>query len=411
MRPRRTATFAVLLATSTLAFAAPGALAIEPRAGDNLVTELSWGLDRIDQRGADLDGRYVAASTGKGVTAYVVDSGIGPHEQLVGRVRPGFSAVDDGDGRADCAGHGTFVAGNLGGRTVGVAPGVTFVPVRVVGCQGNSDDPNVLEKATLDLVKGLDWIVEHHPKGEPAVANMSLTLGADDRIDAAVRRVVADGITVVVASGNDGIDSCTVSPGRMPEVISVNSIDRNGVRMKIGDLESNDGACSDIWAPGVDVLGPMPGTTDKYMPGSGTSMASPHVAGAAARLLEMDPTMTPAQVWQTMRDLASHAPVANAVAGSTDAILFLPQQSPPARVADPAFRRDDAGATISWQRPSTDGGARITDYVVRYRAAGSPWSRWVRTNATTMDVPASAAFVQVAARNAIGRGTVATLRG
>lgn len=382
-----------------------------PRAGSSLQTDLSWGLDRIDQRDIDLDGRYAMASTGKGVTAYIVDSGIqADTEQVRGRVRPGFSAVDDGDGRTDCNGHGTFVAGNLGGRTVGVAPGVTFVPVRVVGCQGSADEgTDLLAKAISDMVKGLDWIVQHHPEGEPAVVNISLTVGASAPIDAAVQRVIDAGIPVVVAAGNDGIDACTTSPSRVQNAITVNSMGRDGVRMDTGTLVSSFGTCSDIWAPGVDVLGPWPGQKERLMPGSGTSMASPHVAGAVARLLEMDPTLTPAQAWQTLSDLATPGSIVNAQPGDPHRILYLPPTSPPGRVGAPALTATADGVRLTWDPPSSDGGQAITSYVVRHRAVGSAWSPWVATEALRASVPATAAFVQVAARTDLGRGTVATL--
>lgn len=385
--------------------------ALEDRSGSALQTDLSWGLDRIDQRTLPLDGRYQAASTGKGVTAYIVDSGIAADtEQVRGRVRPGFSSVDAGDGREDCNGHGTFVAGNLGGRTVGVAPGVTFVPIRVVGCQGSAQDgSDLLAKAMADMVTGLDWIVAHHEAGQPGVVNISLTVGPNDAIDAAVQRVIDAGIPVVVAAGNDGIDACTTSPSRARNAITVNAMDRDGVRMQTGSLTSSYGACSDIWAPGVDVLGPWPGKQEALMPGSGTSMASPHVAGAVARLLEMDPTMTPAQVWQTLSDLATRGAIVNAQPGDPDRILSLPPSSPPGRVMHPAVRNRGGSAVVTWQPPSSDGGHPITAYLVRHRAVGSAWSPWTRTAQTRATVPGEAAFVQVAARSDLGRGTVATL--
>lgn len=385
---------------------------VESAADPHLRTELPWGLDRLDQRALPLDGRYRMASTGAGVTAYIVDSGIRPDtEQLTGRVRPGFSAVDSGDGREDCLGHGTFVAANLGGSTVGVAPDVTFVPVRVLGCQGSADSgSDVIARFVTDMVAALDWVVADHKAGQPAVANMSLTIEGNDAVDAATQRVIDDGITVVVASGNNGMDTCLTSPGRLPDAISVNASDRNDARMELPTLISDYGDCSDIWAPGVDVLGPIPGDPIALMPGSGTSMASPHVAGAAARVLEMDPTLTPAQVWRTLADQATHVAITNAQRGDPTLLLHLPSTSPPGRVSRITIHTGQGPTEVTWSPPTSDGGSPITGYVTRFRTPGHPWSPW-RSTAETRDLtPSPALYVQVAARSALGRGTVATVR-
>lgn len=383
---------------------------ITPTEAD-LRTSFSWGLDRIDQRVLPLDGRYEMASTGAGVTAYVVDSGIAAEtEQLLGRVRPGFSAVDGSDGRTDCDGHGTFVASNLGGQTVGVAPGVTLVPVRVLGCRVSGDaGSDVVAQFVIDVVEGLDWIVRDHKEGVPAVANMSLTILGDPAVDAATQRVIDDGVTVVVASGNEGVDTCLTSPGRVPDAITVNASDSNDARMALTTLTSDYGPCSDIWAPGVDVLGPIPGQRQALMPGSGTSMASPHVAGAAARLLELDPTMTPAQVWRTMADLATPLSINGAQPGDPERLLYLPPSSAPGRVSEPRCALSGPYPRASWHAPSSDGGARIRGYLTRHRSHRSGWSPWSKSSRHSTVVAPGSDFVQIAAVSALGRGYVATV--
>jgi subtilisin family serine protease len=247
-----------------------------------------WGLDRIDQHALPLSGSYTppdADRAGKGVTAYVIDSGVAPEQRdLGGRVRSGFTSIDDGRGTKDCAGHGTHVAGTIGGKAYGVAPAVALVAVRTLDCEGSG--------AISGVIAGIDWVARDHEPGTPAVANLSLSGEASDSVDAAIRGLVDDGVTVAVAAGNDDEDACGSSPAREPSVLTVAATGRDDRRASF----SNHGKCVDLFAPGVDIVSDWYTSTTATKELSGTSMASPHVAGAAALLLGSRPDLTPAQV-------------------------------------------------------------------------------------------------------------------
>ncbi len=239
----------------------------------------TWGLDRIGERSLPLDATYRYTATGSGVTAYVIDTGIRKQTEFGTRLVGGISAVDDGRGYDDCNGHGTHVAGTLGGKTYGVAKSVRLMAVRVFGCSGSSSNATI--------ISGIDWVSYNHQK--PAVANLSFESRGSRAVDEAVRALVADGVTTVVAAGNGAENACNVSPARVPEVLSVGASNREDRLWE----ETNYGGCVDLFAPGQDVTSAGFGSS---LTMSGTSMAAPHVAGTAALILERDRSLGPSTV-------------------------------------------------------------------------------------------------------------------
>ena len=272
------------------------------------------GLDRIDQRTQPLNSSYTFTRTGSGVTAYVVDTGIRfSHSDFGGRAVSGIDAVEPGTPAEDCDGHGTHVAGTVGGSRFGVAKGVRLSAVRVLGCDGAGTGS--------DLITGLDFIVRNHAAGAPAVAVLSLGgVTTSTTVDDAVRSVIADGVTVSVAAGNENVDACTISPARVGAALTVGATEPTTDRRA---SFSNFGSCLDLFAPGVGIL--SAGHTGDFdtLVSSGTSMAAPHVAGAAALLLETQPSATPADVAEQLRTRATQGIVTDAQSGTADDLLFV----------------------------------------------------------------------------------------
>ena len=272
-------------------------------------TGATWGLDRIDQRDLPLNSSYTYNTTATGVHAYIVDTGVlGSHSQFTGRMGNGYTAISDGNGTNDCNGHGTHVAGTVGGTTHGVAKGVTIHPVRVLGCNGSGTNSGV--------IAGMDWVAQNHIK--PAVANMSLGGGASQATDDAVARMTAAGVTVVVAAGNDNANACNYSPARASSAITVGSTTNTDARSSF----SNFGSCVDIFGPGSSITSAWYTSTTATNTISGTSMASPHVAGVAALYLASNPTATPAQVTNYIISTSTANKVTGAGTGSPNRLLY-----------------------------------------------------------------------------------------
>lgn len=269
----------------------------------------TWGLDRVDQRNLPLSGSYDYSTTASNVSAYVIDTGIlASHSQFGGRVQQGYTAINDGYGTSDCAGHGTHVAGTIGGSTYGVAKGVKLYPVRVLGCSGSG--------STSGIIAGMDWVASTH-RG-PSVANMSLGGGASTATDQAVARLRNSGVVVAVAAGNENQDACNVSPARAAGAITVGSTQSNDYRSSF----SNWGTCVNIFAPGTNITSSWSTGTSATNTISGTSMATPHVAGVAALYLAANPNATPAQVEQALYSNATPNKVINAGSGSANRLLY-----------------------------------------------------------------------------------------
>jgi subtilisin family serine protease len=278
---------------------------------DTTQTGATWGIDRIDQRALPLSGTYTYTNNGAGVTAYVIDTGIRiTHTQFGGRAVSGFTAVNDGNGTNDCNGHGTHVSGTIGGSTYGVAKGVRLVAVRVLDCTGSG--------TTSGVISGINWVTGNHTGTSPAVANMSLGGGASASLDAAVNSSIADGVTYAIAAGNSGANACGFSPARVANAITVGATDSTDTR----PTWSNFGTCVDIFAPGVNITSSWATSNTATNTISGTSMATPHVAGVAALYLSHFPTSTPAQVAAALIANSTAGVVKSPGTGSPNRLLF-----------------------------------------------------------------------------------------
>ncbi len=272
-------------------------------------TSATWGIDRIDQRNLPRDSTYNYNFDGTGVHAYILDTGMRlTHSQFSGRVGNGFDAITAGGNANDCHGHGTHVAGTVGGTTWGVAKKVTLHPVRVLDCTGYGSDAQV--------IAGMDWVTANHVK--PAVANMSLGGDPSPALDEAVERMIAAGVVTAVAAGNDSGNACSYSPARTPNALTVGSTTSSDARSSF----SNYGTCLDIFAPGSSITSASNSSDTGSTSMSGTSMASPHVAGAAALYLQLNPTATPAQVMSALTTNATANKVTSPGTGSVNKLLY-----------------------------------------------------------------------------------------
>ncbi|KAB1914589.1 S8 family peptidase [Micromonospora sp. AMSO31t] len=268
----------------------------------------SWGLDRIDQRNLPLNSSYTYPNTASNVRAYIIDTGIRTtHTDFGGRATWGTNTVDSNN--TDCNGHGTHVAGTVGGTRYGVAKGVRLVAVKVLNCSGSG--------STTGVVSGINWVTSNAVK--PAVANMSLGGGVSSSIDNAVTSSVNSGVTYAVAAGNSSANACNYSPARAAAAITVGSTTSSDGRSSF----SNYGSCVDIFAPGSSIVSAYRTSDTASSTLSGTSMASPHVAGAAALVLGANPSYTPAQVASYLTTNATTGKVTNPGSGSPNRLLFV----------------------------------------------------------------------------------------
>ena len=271
------------------------------------VNPASWGLDRLDQPSLPLDHSYTAGSAAS-VHAYIIDTGIRmTQSQYAGRVTSGHDFVDNDNNASDCAGHGTHVAGTVGGKTYGVAKDVQLVSVRVLDCKGDG--------SYSTIIAGVDWVTAHAIK--PAVANMSLGGTAGVTLDNAVRKSIDSGVTYAVAGGNDSADACIKSPARLSAAITVGATDATDRQASF----SNYGHCLDLYAPGVNILSSSNASDTATERMSGTSMATPLVAGAAALYLQKHPTASPQQVRDALVAAATTGKVTGAPKSSPNKLL------------------------------------------------------------------------------------------
>jgi subtilisin family serine protease len=326
-------------------------------------TNPTWGLDRIDQKSIPLSNSYTYNATGAGVKVYVIDTGIlATHSEFGGRVTTGYSPIAGGS-TVDCNGHGTHVAGTIGGSTYGVAKGVTLVPVRVLDCFGSG--------YISDVVSGVNWVILQNTTGAKSVISMSLGGGVSATLDSAINGAINAGITVVVAAGNSSADACNYSPAGVRNAITVGATDINDALATF----SNTGSCVDISAPGVSVTSAYYLNNNSTATMSGTSMATPHVSGAVALELEGG-YKTPAQIQIALnsysgtflttryststRLLNTNISTANPPAPPSSG-LFAPTAPRTVKVSVP---KQNGRLNISWIAPSLVGSG-VTTYTAR----------------------------------------------
>jgi len=363
----------------------------------------SWGLDRVDQHALPLNQSYSYDADGTGVRAYIIDTGIlFLHQEYVGRASSGYDYIDNDANASDCHGHGTHVAGTVGGNTTGIAKNVTLIAVRVLDCNGSGSYSAV--------IAGIDWVTnDHTTRGTPAVANMSLGGPVSSSLNQAVTNSISAGVVYAVAAGNENTDACTKSPASTPKALTVGATGSNDARASF----SNFGSCVDLFAPGVGITSSTMTGTNTYASWSGTSMATPHVAGVAALYLSANPTATPAQVETAIKGGATTGLVTDLV-GSPNLLLYsliIGTTPPPvAPTADIKANGSDGpiavssgnSATISWSSGNatacsvTPGGwtgtsgsqssgslSANTTYTVNCTGAGGTASDQVAVNVST----------------------------
>ncbi|GAA4256971.1 hypothetical protein GCM10022255_071950 [Dactylosporangium darangshiense] len=316
----------------------------------------SWGLDRVDQGALPLDGSYTYPNTASNVHAYIIDSGIRlTHADFGGRAATGYDAITPGGTADDCYGHGTHVAGTVGGSSYGTAKGVQLVAVRVLGCNGSG--------TTAQVAAGIDWVTANAVK--PAVANMSLGGGADPTLDSALNTSISSGVTYAVAAGNgddfgNPLNACNFSPARVAAAITVGATDSSDNRAYF----SNYGSCLDIFAPGVGITSAWNTSNTASKTIDGTSMATPHVTGAAALVAAANPSWTPQQIRDYLVNNATNGVVVDPGTGSPNKLLRVVNTAPSndfSMAASPASASvKPGGATTTTVNTATTSGSAQT---------------------------------------------------
>ena len=314
----------------------------------------TWGLDRIDQR-SGRNGTYTYNATGAGVTAYILDTGIrATHSDFGRRVAGGYSSILDGRGTDDCNGHGTHVAGTVGGSTYGVAKAVTLVPVRVLDCKGSGSWSGV--------IAGIDWVTaqKEAAPSAPMVANMSLGGGASSTVDAAVQRSINAGVSYAIAAGNSNANACNYSPARVGDAMTIGATTSTDAKASY----SNYGSCVDLFAPGSSITSAWYTGDSATNTISGTSMATPHVAGAAALYLQTSPAASAQGVRDALFEMATKGVVTSSSSANNHLLYTLDIRASgttPANVPPTAsFTHSCSGLTCLFTDTSTDSDGTIS---------------------------------------------------
>jgi titin len=374
---------------------------------DGLVVNPGWGRDRIDQRALPLDEKFSTRFTGAGVDVYVVSTGIrSTHRDVAGRVKTGWY-VDFGDNTktGDCVGRGTSIASTIGGKTYGVAPGVSIVPVKVASCTDLADGQ--------DFINAVKWVANDHQPGQPAVAMLDGSGPGNLLIDSAVAQLIDDGVTVVAPASEDTYwHTCVASPQEYEPTITVASSTKDDDRTFLHNT------CVDLYAPGQDITSASNSSDTATAAMSGPSMAAAHVAGAAALILEERPAYTPSQVWATLDAETTKGAIAEPTREGPGKLLYVTDRpwAPTGLqgAVAPATGMGSGEVKLSWTAPTDPGAAPITDYVIEYSTDGSSWGRIVdgvstaTTSTVTMLTNGTRYSFRVAAVNEVGDGDWST---